>query len=174
MSKRTAIVYWLIPGRDERELFCDIIRILYQEFDAPNFDPHLTIFATKEDRKSPRKILRDLRSAPVRLNVRTVGFSSQFTKTLFVRFARSKSLDKLTAALARAAKSPAKPVRDPHLSLLYKNIPVVIKKELARTIKLPFRKVLFNSVAVVRCVSPTKTKGDVKAWRVIATKSLRE
>jgi len=174
MSKRTAIVYWLIPARDERELFCDIIRILYREFDAPNFDPHLTIFAMKEDRKSPRKILRDLRSAPLRLNVRTVGFSSQFTKTLFVRFAPSKSLDELTVALARAAKSPAKPVRDPHLSLLYKNIPVVIKKELARTIKLPFRKVLFDSVAVVRCVSPTKTKEDVKAWRVMATKSLRE
>jgi hypothetical protein len=174
MSKRTAIVYWLIPARDERELFCDIIRILYREFDAPNFDPHLTIFATKKDGESPRKILRGLRSAPVRLNVRRVGFSSQFTKTLFVRFAPSKSLGKLTVALAQAAKSPAKPVRDPHLSLLYKNIPAVIKKELARTIKLPFRKVLFDSIAVVRCISPTKTKADVKAWRVIATKSLRE
>ena len=174
MSKRTVLVYWLIPARDERELFCNIIRILYRQFDAPIFDPHLTIFATKEDRKSPRKILRELRSAPVRLNVRTVGFSSQFTKTLFVRFAPSKSLDELTVALARAAKSPAKPVRDPHLSLLYKNIPVVIKKELARTIKLPFREVLFDSIAAVRCGLPTKAKADVEAWRVIARKSLRE
>jgi hypothetical protein len=174
MSKRITIVYWLLPAKDKRELFCDIIRILYKEFDAPNFEPHLTIFATKGDGKSPRKILRELRSGPVQLNVRTVGFSSQFTKTLFVRFAPSKALDKLTVALSRAAKSPAKPVRDPHLSLLYKNIPVVIKKELARTIKLPFREVLFDSIAAVRCVSPTRLKPDVEAWRMVARKSLRE
>src|ERR1700720_186002 len=140
MSKRTVLVYWLMPARDERELFCDIIRILYKEFDAPNFDPHLTVFATKEDRQSSRKTLSEMRSAPVWLNVRTIGFSSQFRKTLFVQFAPSKSLDKLVVALARATKSRAKPLRDPHLSLLYKNIPVAIKKSLARTIKLPFRK----------------------------------
>jgi 2'-5' RNA ligase len=174
MSKRTVIVYWLFPARDERELFCDIIRILYKEFDAPNFDPHLTVFAAKEARQSPRKTLSEVRSAPVRLNVRTIGFSSQFRKTLFVQFAPSKSLDKLVIDLARATKSRAKLVRDPHLSLLYKNVPVEIKKELARTIKLPFRKVLFDSIATVRCVSPAKRKADVEAWRVIATKSLRE
>jgi Cyclic phosphodiesterase-like protein len=172
--KKQVTVYWLIPAKDERELFCDIIRILYKEFHAPNFDPHLTVFSTKENRQSDRKILSKIQSGPVRLSVRTIGFSSQFTKTLFVRFAPSKSLDKLIADLARATKSPAKPVRDPHLSLLYKNIPAATKKALARTIKLPFRKVLFDSIATVRCNSPTKTKRDVDAWRMIATKSLRE
>jgi hypothetical protein len=174
MSKRRLIVYWLIPSGDERELFCDVIRILYKKFDAPNFHPHLTIFATKEDRQSPREILSEMRSGPIRLHVRGVGFSSQFRKTLFVRFMPSKPLDKLIVHLARVTKSSAKPLRDPHLSLLYKKIPVPTKKELARTIKLPFRKVLFDSIAVVRCVSPTKAKADVEAWRMIARKSLRE
>jgi hypothetical protein len=174
MSKRMRIVYWLVPSRDERELFCDIIRILYKEFDAPNFHPHLTVFATKEDRQSPRKILNEMRSGPIRLHVCGVGFSSQFRKTLFVRFMPSKPLDKLIVHLAGVTKSSANPVRDPHLSLLYKNIPLPTKKELARTIKLPFREVLFDSIAAVRCGLPTKTKADVEAWRVIARKSLRE
>ena len=174
MSKRTVIVYWLFPAKDKRELFCDIVRILYREFDAPNFHPHLTVLATKEDRQSPRKILSQLRSAAIRLRVRGVGFSSQFRKTLFVRFMPSKPLDKLIVHLARVTKSSANPVRDPHLSLLYKNIPVPTKKELARTIKLPFREVLFDSIAAARCVSPTKVKADVAAWRVVARKSLRE
>ncbi len=172
MSKRTVIVYWLMPARDERELFCDIIWILYKDFHAPSFDPHLTIFATKE--QSPRKILSQMRSVPIRLRVRGVGFSSQFRKTLFIRFVPSKPLNKLIIDLARATKSPAKPVRDPHLSLLYKNISVATKRELARTIKLPFREVLFDSIAAVRCVSPTKVKADVEAWHVIARKPLRE
>jgi len=174
MSKRTVIAYWLMPARDERELFCDIIRILYKEFDAPNFASHVTVFATKEDRQSPRKILSQIRSAPIRLRVRGIGFSSQFRKTLFIRFVPSKPLDKLIVDLALATKSPVKPVRDPHLSLLYKNIAVATKKELARTIKLPFREVLFDSTAAICCVSPTKVKADVEAWRVIARKSLRE
>jgi hypothetical protein len=174
MSKRIVLVYWLMPARDKRELFCDIVRILYKEFDAPNFHPHLTVLATKEDRQSPRKILSQLRSAAIRLRVRGVGFSSQFRKTLFVRFVPSKPLDKLLVSLACATKSPAKRVRDPHLSLLYKNIAVTTKRELARTIKLPFGEVLFDSIAAARCVSPTKVKADVAAWRVVARKSLRE
>ena len=174
MSKRTIIVYWLMPARDERELFCDIIWILYRDFHAPDFDPHLTIFATQEDRQSPRKILNQMRSAPIRLRVRGVGFSSQFRKTLFIRFVPSKPLNNLIVDLARATKSPAEPVRDLHLSLLYKNISVATKRELARTIKLPFREVLFDSIAAVRCVSPTKVKADVEAWRIVARKSLRE
>jgi hypothetical protein len=172
--KKQVNVYWLIPAKDKRELFCDIIRILCKEFHAPNFDPHLTVFATKENRQLPRKILSEIRSGPISLSVRPIGFSSQFTKTLFVRFAPSKSLDKLIADLARASRSRTKPVRDPHLSLLYKNIPSATKKALARTIKLPFRQVLFDSIAVVRCISPTKTKRDVEAWRIIGTKSLRD
>jgi Cyclic phosphodiesterase-like protein len=172
MSKRTAIVYWLLPSRDKRELFCEIIRILYKEFQAPNFEPHLTVFATKENRPSPKKVF-ETQFAPVRLQVRSVGFSSQFTKTVFIRFMPSNPLNKLAADLAHATNSLPKPVRDPHLSLVYKNIPVATKRELARTIKLPFREVLFDSIAAVRCISPTKTKADVEAWRLIARKSLR-
>ena len=172
MSKRTAIVYWLLPARDKRELFCDIIRILYKEFDAPNFEPHLTVFAAKESGHSLKEVF-EKRFLPIRLRVRNVGFSSQFRKTVFIRFLPSVPLNNLMTDLAHATKSSPKPVRDPHLSLIYKNIPAATKRELARTIRLPFREVLFDSIAAVRCVSPTKTKADVEAWRMIAKKPLR-
>jgi 2'-5' RNA ligase len=174
MSKSTATVYWLLPAADKRELFCAIIRILYREFDAPNFEPHLTVFATKDNREPPKKVLSKLPLLPIRLRVRGVRFSSEFTKTLFIQFAPSKSLNKLVLNLAAATKSPAKPVRDPHVSLLYKNIPVAIKRELARTITLPFREVRFDSIAAVRCIAPSKTKADVESWRLIAKRSLRD
>jgi hypothetical protein len=94
---------------------------------------------------------------------------SKFTKTLFVRFVPAKSLDQLAADLAGGTKS----VGDPHLSLVYKKLPMRTKRELASTIKLPFRKVAFDSIKAVRCPFPTKTRADVKAWRVMAAKSLR-
>jgi hypothetical protein len=171
MSRQTGIVYWLLPARDKRELFCEIIRILYKQFEAPNFEPHLTVFAVEQNRPPPKGIVQ-IDSTPVRLRVRDVAFSSQFTKTLFVRFEPSPVLNSLAAKFAALTKSRARVVRDPHLSLLYKDIPVAAKRELARTIKFSFHEVLFDSIAAVRCALPTKTKADVEGWRIVAKKSL--
>src|ERR1700747_2737233 len=84
--KRTAIVYWLLPAKPERDLFCEFVRILRKGFRAPNFEPHLTLFVRAKDRLSPKKVLRAFRSRPIRLTVRGVAYSGKFTKTLFVRF----------------------------------------------------------------------------------------
>jgi 2'-5' RNA ligase len=183
--KKIATVYWLLPAKPERDLLCDVVRILRKEFRAPNFEPHLTLFSTKKDEQSrksqgsrklsasPKQILRQISMRPIRLTIRGVGFSSEFTKTLFLRFESSPALRKLVTDFGRAAKSRAKTPNDPHLSLLYKKLPRAAKKELAAVMKLPFRSVVFDSIAVVRCVSPSRTKADVEAWKILATKSLR-
>jgi 2'-5' RNA ligase len=171
--KKTATVYWLLPAKPERELFCDIVRILRKEFRAPNFEPHLTLFSTTKDRQSPKKALPQIRPRKIRLAIQGIAFSSKFTKTLFVRFRSSPELQKLVADLGRAAKSSAKSPREPHMSLLYKKTPRAAKKALAAVMRLPFHSVVFDSIAAVRCVSPSRTAADVKGWKVLAKKSLR-
>ena len=171
--EKVATVYWLLPAKPERELFCDLGQILGKEFRAPNFEPHLTLFSTTKDRQSPKKVLRQISLQPIRLTARRVAFSSEFTRTLFVRFKSSDALRKLVAALSRAAKSPAKPPSDPHVSLLYKKLPRAAKKELAAVMRLPFRTVVFDSIAAVRCASPSRNKADVEAWKILAKRSLR-
>jgi 2'-5' RNA ligase len=170
--KKTAIAYWLIPAKDKRQLFCEIIRILYREFDAPNFDPHLTLFVDSKKGNAPAKVLRQIKAAPIRMSTGGIGFSPKFTKTLFVRFKSSRAFEKLVVDLARATNSPAKSIRDPHVSLLYKNLPTATKKELAATIRLPFREVVFDSISAVRCVLPVRGRTEVEAWRKLATKKL--
>jgi len=170
--KKTATVYWLLPAKPERDLLCEVVRILRKEFRAPNFEPHLTLFSASKDRQSPKKVLRQISMRPIRLATRGAGFSSEFTKTLFVRFKSSDALRKLVADLNRAAKSRAKAPSDPHVSLLYKKLPASAKKQLAAVMKLPFRSVVFDSIAVVRCPSPSRTKADVDAWKILAKKSL--
>ena len=169
--KKTATVYWLLPAKPERELFCTIIRILYKQFRAPNFEPHLTLFATTKD-QSPKQVLRQISARPIRLATDGVAFSSKFTKTLFARFKPSPALRKLVADLSRASKSRAKVPNDPHASLLYKRIPSQTKKELAAVIRLPFRSVPFDSIAAVRLTLPVSTGADVEKWKIIAKKSL--
>jgi hypothetical protein len=58
------------------------------------------------------------------------------------------------------------------MSLLYKKLPASAKKQLAAVMQLPFRSVVFDSIAVVRCPSPSRTKADVDAWKILAKKSL--
>lgn len=172
--KKRAIVYWLLPAKDQRELFCEIVRILCQELNAPNFEPHLTLFVAKADGQSPKQILQKFKSLPIRLGVRAVAFGPKYTKTLFVRFKPSAALKKLTVDLARTAKTRAAVPRDPHLSLLYKRkISAATEKELAATIKLPFRNVRFDSIAAVSLTLPVRTREDVQAWRIVARKTLR-
>jgi 2'-5' RNA ligase len=171
--KKVVIVYWLLPAKPERDLFCEVVRILRKEFRAPNFEPHLTLFSTTKDRQSPKEVLKQISMRPIRLTTRGAGFSAEFTKTLFVRFKSSDALRKLVADVSRAAKSRAKAPSDPHVSLLYKKLPGSAKKQLAAVMKLPFRSVVFDSIAAVRCPSPSQTKADVEAWKILAKKSLR-
>ncbi|HEY6071629.1 MAG TPA: 2'-5' RNA ligase family protein [Chthoniobacterales bacterium] len=171
--KKTATVYWLLPARPERELFCEFIRILRKEFGAPDFEPHLTLFVTTQDRQSPKKILEQIRTRKIRLTVRGVALSSKFTKTLFVRFKPSSELRKLAVNLGRAAKTRAKAPRDPHVSLVYKKIPRATKRSLAAVLRLPFRIAVFDSIAAVRMTLPVRNGSDVKKWKIVAKKSLR-
>lgn len=173
MPKSIALVYWLIPAQSERDFFSETIRILSEQFNAPCFEPHLTIIMTPEIGLSPGKILKQIRTSPISLQVSGIGFSSKFTKTVFVRFKSGKSLEKLVVDLARETRSRAKAAHDPHVSLIYKKMPTSVKKELTSAIKLPFSTVLFDSIKAVHCASPTKTRSDVKAWQVVAKKSLR-
>lgn len=184
--KTRATVYWLVPAQPQRELFRELIRILAQEFDAPSFEPHLTLVVVRQDRrlrnnrgsrshaKSPGKVLQSVNAESIRMTVRGTGSSSRFTKTLFVGFESSKLFEKLIVDLSRATKSRIKSVRDPHVSLLYKKLPAPVKKELASTIRLPFRDVIFDSIQAVRCSLPVADRADVEGWRVVATKSLRQ
>ncbi len=172
MPKNTAIVYWLIPAKSEPELFRQLIRILAKEFDAPQFEPHLTLFAAREARLPPAKTLQAFTASPVRLRIRGTAFSGKFTKTLFVRFESNQALEKLSSNLGQALGMRTNSPRDPHVSLLYKKLPARIKKELATVIKLPVSAVTFDSVAAVRCVVPVRDRRGVETWKIVARRSL--
>jgi 2'-5' RNA ligase len=171
--KKTSTVYWLLPAKPQRELFCELVKILRKEFRAPNFEPHLTLFSAAKDRHSPKKALLQYRGRRIRLTARGIGFSSQYTKTLFVRFKPSADLRKLVNNLSRTTKSRAKAPKEPHVSLVYKKIPRGTKKSLAAVLRLPFRTVVFDTIAAVRCVSPSRTAADVNSWKILGRKSLR-
>ncbi len=172
--KNPVCVYWLVPAKPYSELLREMICVLAEQFDAPCFEPHLTLLVAQEDCQAARKILRQVQGSLIRLKISSVSASSKFTKTLFIRFKSSRALNRLVVDLTHTTKRGAKASRDPHLSLLYRKMPVAVKKELACTMQLPFREVLFDSIKAVRCASLTRNRADVEAWRVMATKFLTD
>jgi hypothetical protein len=170
-KNKTVLAFWLVPARPERDLFAELIRILAVELKAPRFEPHLTI-CSGPDTKTMRGALKTITAYAVRLRVRGLAAGEEYTKSLFIRFRATSTLDDLNRQLRRAAKLPTRAIPDPHVSLLYMNMPLSSGKELARTIHLPFREVTFDSIKLVRCNSSTKTANDINSWRVIATKKL--
>jgi Cyclic phosphodiesterase-like protein len=178
--KQTALAYWLLPAEPARTFFAQTIRELAARFDAPVFDPHLTFFVVPDNavvaaagnsgrnqRPSPQAILQGIGDIAIRLTALHIDYSAQFTKTLFVQFAKSEVLQQLADSSRTLTGTTERYLLDPHLSLLYKSLPEQSKRELASSIHLPFREVAFDSVCAVSCPSPTQTAADVHDWQLL-------
>jgi hypothetical protein len=101
-----------------------------------------------------------------------VSHSDEFIKTLFVEFGLNSKLRQLNQVIRSATQNSSDYQLNPHLSLLYKTISTQDRHLLTHSIDVPFAEVTFDSLKAVRCVSPTQSRADVEAWRVVAEKPL--
>lgn len=166
------ITYWLTPTEEAGVVLRSVISSLAAQHDAPRFEPHVTLYATRRGNEDPQKILRSIRHRErFRLPVSGVNCSARFTKTLFVEFAPSSELLQLSEEFRRASQFPDGYELKPHLSLIYKTMSHEAKKELMASLVLPFHEVVFDSVKAVTSPPDIKSREDVEAWRVVATQS---
>jgi 2'-5' RNA ligase len=172
--KRTAIAYWLTPGEPAYGILENLIAELARRYNAPVFEPHLTIHVGLNRARAAQNVMSQAtaRWKPFSLSFLEVGDSGKFTKTLFVRLAPNAELRRLNEIIRSVAQDTSHYQIEPHLSLLYKKMPVTTRRELAASIKLPFSQVIFDSIKAVRCASPTRTPADVAKWRVLASAAL--
>jgi hypothetical protein len=71
--------------------------------------------------------------------------------------------------LLRAAEDE---IFDPHLSLLYHQLPSAEKARLAAELGPPWPTIKFDVSAAVRCRIPVSTAADVAAWEIVAIRRL--
>ncbi|HKP01739.1 MAG TPA: 2'-5' RNA ligase family protein [Chthoniobacterales bacterium] len=168
------ITYWLCPGEPARGYCAALIRELAARFDAPVFEPHVTIFVMSAERGHPAEVLAKVLPGHrrFRLEALGLGYSDKFTETLFIRFAPHPDLARLSEDLRRASGSPGDYELNPHLSLLYKTMDSETKRELARSIALPFGDATFDTVKAVLSPARIESRQDVESWRVVAEERL--
>jgi 2'-5' RNA ligase len=174
VSRRIVIAYWLIPTEPARSYFQNIVNDLAKRYAAPEFEPHVTVHVGVDYTETVDEVLSKAgrSSKKIALQVLDVSSSAEFIKTLFVRFTRSTQLQQLNQSIRTAAQDSSDYQLSPHLSLLYKRISINDRRLLAHSIQVPFSEVTFDSLKAVRCVSPTRSRADVEAWRVVAEKPL--
>ena len=171
----TAIAYWLTPAEPAHTFFENMICDLARQYDAPVFESHVTIHVASNHAEAAEKATSQAAFVcePVELKLLDVRHSGEFTKTLFVQLALNKELRRLNKIIRSDVQNSFNYPLEPHLSLLYKKMPILERRRLTLSIQLPFSEVIFDSIKAVRCALPTRNRADVEAWRGIATKSLR-
>jgi 2'-5' RNA ligase len=175
-EREMIMTYWLMPAEPARKYFASLISDLANRFDAPAFEPHLTVYVTKMENVRPDELLKRVLAGcgAYRLSIGGVDYSDEFTKTLFVQFQPNEELSRLSASFRRAAGSRNEYQLNPHLSLIYKTMSRERKEEIASSLSLPFDKVLFDSAKAVISPVHIKSRKEVEAWRVVAEQKLTE
>ena len=169
MGRQTVIAYWLLPSEPARSFFKGIINDLSRRFDAPAFEPHVTIHIGADRVDSTESALEHAarESTGIRLTPVGIDHSEEFTKTLFVQFALNPELRQLNEMIRQSAHDSLQYEVKPHLSLLYKRMPAATRRDLAASITVPFSEVSFDALEAIRCVSPTQSTADVEAWQLV-------
>ncbi len=171
MPTKEQVAFWLSPAAGAREFFEGLIKQLAERYDAPRFEPHLTLCGGDVPEARALDILRNLSiRESIALEITGIEFSEKYTKTLFVQFRSTPQADALSAELQKAIGSQSD--FNPHVSLLYKHMSQDEKAEAARAISLPFQSVTFESVKAVVTPSPIERREEIESWRPLASRRL--
>ena len=166
--------YWLCPAEADYAYFAQLIRDLAGRFDAPIFQPHVTLYVTSRQKENPQAVLDKVLPAhrPVRLKVSGLDHSEEFTKTLFVQLGDREQLVRLSEDLRRASVVQNDYQLNPHLSLLYKTMDEKTRRELANSIRIDVTEIRFDSVKAVISPAEIRERSDVEAWQVVDERKL--
>jgi hypothetical protein len=169
------IAYWLMPAPPMREFIATLIAELAQRFDAPLFEPHLTIYVESISRSNARRVLDEVATdfGQIRMSIAGVRFSEEFFKTVFIQFFASVALTRLSEAIQSRSVDSSGYHLDPHLSLIYKTMSANEKNKLAASLRLPFDEVVFDSVAAINVPNEAKTPAGVESWERVAERRLK-
>ena len=163
MSNRH-LAFWLMPAPEDIPVLQAIIEELANRYDAPIFKPHLTLYSGQfEKEETPWANLPSIE--PISLPVLGVDATTQYTKTLFLQFPRNERLLALMESLREQCPEPSGYSLDPHLSLLYADLPLSEKQNLAKNLFPPLARVRFTSLSVIEHPEIVATKRDVEAFR---------
>lgn len=162
------VAFWLVPRRHDREKLQSHITSLALRYSAPIFVPHVTVYSCRRT-LSQRELALAAGLArtcrPIVLNALGLSGKTRLSQTLFIRLQENAALLELNRSLHRGVEQPSNYKLDPHLSLLYQDIPVDVRETLTRDISVPLAKISFEELWAVAIPDQLNAIGDFDGWQ---------
>jgi len=176
MIYTTMFCVWLIPAMPFHTMLQAHINELVTTYAAPSFEPHVTLFCgeTNDIEKTKVSLEALLKNQPkIALTAGSLEASDKWYKTLYVQFKSNAIITKLNEVVKTKLDPNSDYELNPHLSLLYKNIPLDQKRKLTEEVwpkvldYIPANKIL--NFDTIKLMTDTDKEGPdaVKSWKLL-------
>ena len=174
-SPTLPVAFWLVPAPPHHHDLAAIIEHLARELNAPRFEPHVTLYAGARGADDDVAALLTRAAQQVEamdLRVTAVGTLPELFKALYLEVEPDPRTERL-CRLFRAGLQPALDYAlNPHLSLLYKNLPGTTRAALTRRFDFVRHRITFGQLAAVRPGGGGSDWLDIEKWDVWLRKDL--
>lgn len=161
--------FWLLPVEPLRAALRSLIQELAAKYEAVDFEPHVTLssgpFADDESCTITRSIAQTFQ--PVQLTFSKLDFTSEYTKTLFVQYQESGVVRRMSDFIKESSARPINYILNPHLSLLYKTLPVEKQEQICRSLNAPQGNYSFDRLRVIETELPLSRPEQIRRWRTV-------
>jgi hypothetical protein len=168
--------FWLLPAEPVKEQLRSIVQQLAKEYDAIDFEPHVTIYCGPSDDDLTRTIAHGVASlySHVELIPVKLEHTSEYTKTLFIQFQESDVVRRMSDAIKDRHAQGVSYVLSPHLSVLYKTMPLAMLAGICHTFDVPEGPYVFDRLRAIETEIPLTGPDQIKRWRTVFECTLRQ
>jgi Cyclic phosphodiesterase-like protein len=161
--------FWLLPAEPLKEQLRSIVQQLAKEYDAIDFEPHVTIYCGPSDDDQTRTIAHEVASLYSHLELIPVKLehTSEYTKTLFIQFQESDIVCRMSDAIKNRHARPVNYGLSPHLSVLYKTMPLAMLARICHTFDVPKGPYVFDRLRAIETEIPLTGPDQIKRWRTV-------
>jgi Cyclic phosphodiesterase-like protein len=152
MADTVPFAVWLTPASSDRRWLSKVIQDYAAEYDTPVFEPHLTFYSgVIHPQENLQSIVEEslANPSPITLEIMGLNYSENFFRTGFITFALSDRLLQLSHAIRDRLSASKEYDLAPHLSLMYKDIPIEQKRLAMLRFVVSVQSVTFDTVKVV-------------------------
>lgn len=165
MPKTEGYSIWMMPTGAPRGRLEGMIYDLSLRYCTPLFEPHVTLVgglkgSEKDIKHNTAKLSMEIK--PFQINLNDADYRNEFFKALFLRAEKDGPIIEAHSKAREAFGLPADPDYMPHLSLLYGNLDMQMKKEI---IERYVRNV--DTEFTVNKLHLFSTDGEVHMWKEI-------
>ena len=162
---------WLMPEADLCNELRSLILKISNELNSPAFVPHLTLIGCVEKPKEDVSLRADQLVQlikPFKIKLGKIDFLDEYFRCVFIRTEETKELIRANDIARRFFSLENQPKFMPHLSLMYGNFPIEVKKKIASRIGE-----YFNAEFVVKCLHIYETSKKPEEWSFVEKHNFR-